>query len=55
MSSKSVIMLGMTIGSFVGGYVPVLFGADSFSYSSLFGSTIGGFVGVYLGYKITHY
>jgi hypothetical protein len=49
-----MIMLGMIIGSLVGGYVPVLMGADSISISSLFGSLLGGILGIYLAWKYTN-
>ena len=38
MSQKSIIMLGLMIGSAIGGYLPLLWGASLFSYSSLFGN-----------------
>ena len=51
MSRKSVIMLGMLVGSVAGGYVPALLGADSFSLS-LLGSTVGASLGIWMAYKI---
>lgn len=42
----------MTVGSLIGGYIPVLFGSSWLSYSSLFGNGIGGVVGVIVGYKL---
>ncbi len=53
MSRKTMIMIGMGIGSCVGGYVPTLFGAHGFSMASLFGSTVGGLAGIYLAFKLT--
>jgi uncharacterized membrane protein YeaQ/YmgE (transglycosylase-associated protein family) len=53
MSRKSMIMLGMIIGSFAGGYMPTLMGADSFSLTSLFGSVAGGILGIWLAYMLT--
>jgi len=32
MSSKSLVMLGMIVGSTVGGFVPTLFGVDFLSF-----------------------
>ncbi len=52
MSLKSLIWIGMGLGSFVGGYVPSLWGADMISFSGLFGSFIGGFVGIWGAYKL---
>jgi hypothetical protein len=53
MSRKSMIMLGMIIGSFAGGYVPTLLGVDVFSLSSLLGSVAGGILGIWLAYTLT--
>jgi hypothetical protein len=51
MSPKMIVMLGFIIGSTIGGYVPVLFGASLLSYASLAGNTIGGIIGIYIAYK----
>jgi uncharacterized membrane protein YeaQ/YmgE (transglycosylase-associated protein family) len=48
-----MIMLGMIIGSFAGGYMPTLMGADSFSLTSLLGSVAGGILGIWLAYMFT--
>lgn len=53
MPSKLLITIGLTIGSVVGGYVPVLFGAGVFSITSLVGSTVGALVGIYVVYKLS--
>ena len=53
MSSKTWVMIGLFIGSTIGGYIPILFGASWISYSSLIGSTVGGLLGVYITYKLT--
>lgn len=42
----------MTIGTFAGAYVPLLWGGDSFSFSSVIFSGIGGIGGIWLGYKL---
>lgn len=55
MSSKGLVMLGLLIGSTVGGYLPTLFGASAFSLWSVFGSAVGGALGVYFFYKISSY
>ena len=49
---KPVIMLLMTLGSYAGSYVPMLWGVSSFSMTSILFSGLGGFFGVYIGYKI---
>ena len=45
-------MLGMIVGSIIGGYLPVLFGASFLSMWSLFGSAVGGLLGIWIVYKI---
>jgi uncharacterized membrane protein YeaQ/YmgE (transglycosylase-associated protein family) len=38
----------MIVGSAVGGYLPVLWGGDFFSFSSLILSGVGGILGIWL-------
>jgi hypothetical protein len=45
------IWLGILIGSTIGGFIPALWGAGLFSYSSVLLSGIGGLAGLWLGYK----
>jgi hypothetical protein len=52
MSRKKLIILGMVIGSFAGGYAPSLFGVDDLMISIL-GSTAGGILGIWIGYKLS--
>jgi uncharacterized membrane protein YeaQ/YmgE (transglycosylase-associated protein family) len=47
------IWLGVLIGSTIGGFIPDLWGAGLFSYSSVLLSTIGAFAGLWLGYKLS--
>jgi uncharacterized membrane protein YeaQ/YmgE (transglycosylase-associated protein family) len=47
------IWLGVLIGSVIGGFIPDLWGADLFSYSSVLLSTVGGLAGLWLGYKMS--
>ncbi len=54
MSQKSMFMLAMVLGSTIGGYLPSLLGADSFSMTSLFGSLVGGVLGIWLVYKLVN-
>jgi uncharacterized membrane protein YeaQ/YmgE (transglycosylase-associated protein family) len=51
MSRKTMVMIGMVIGSTIGGYLPTLFGAHMISYWGLLGSTIGGIIGIYVAFK----
>ncbi len=52
LSKRFAIFIFMTIGSYIGGFIPTLFGADFLSYSSLFGNGIGGILGIFVGYKL---
>lgn len=51
MSKKALIWLGLTVGSGVGGYLPVLWGGDLISFSSVLLSAVGGIIGIWLGYR----
>lgn len=53
MSRKFIILFGMTIGSFIGGYIPVLFGVDLFSFTAVICNAIGGLIGIWITYKLT--
>jgi phage tail tape-measure protein len=53
MSRKTIIMIGMAIGSYAGAYVTTLFGASMFSFTALIGSAIGGFAGIWIAFKLT--
>jgi hypothetical protein len=53
MESKSLIYLGLFIGSTVGSYVPTLWGAGFLSFSSVICSAIGGILGIYIFFKIS--
>lgn len=53
MSSKTMIMIGMVVGSIIGGYLPILFGASFLSLWSLLGSAAGGLLGIWITYKWT--
>jgi len=46
-------MFGLFLGSTIGGYLPVFFGASFISISSIIGSTVGGVIGIYVGYKLS--
>jgi hypothetical protein len=50
---RSVIGLCAGFGLFVGGYVPVLWGASAFSFTSLLFSLVGGIAGIVLGVRIS--
>jgi len=50
---KSVIGLCAGLGTVLGGYVPVLWGASSFSLVSLVFSLAGGIAGIWLGVRVS--
>ncbi len=51
---KTLYMVALTIGGFVGGYVPALWGGSMFSFSGLFFSTLGSIAGIWVVYKMNH-
>jgi len=53
MSPKVFVLIGMTAGSFIGGYLPTLLGADILSFGGVIGSLIGGLSGIFIGYKVS--
>jgi hypothetical protein len=53
MSRKTVVMMGMIIGSCAGGYAATLFGADAISFGSLLGSTAGGILGIWAAFRLS--
>ncbi len=52
---KLLVWSGMIIGSLIGGYIPVLFGASWLSGAEILGNGLGGIVGVIVGYKLGIY
>jgi hypothetical protein len=52
MSRKTLVWTGMLVGSLVGGYLPLAWGADLLSFSPLLCSTAGGILGIWLGFKL---
>lgn len=50
---KRLVMFGMVVGSTIGTYVPVWFGASTFSFSSILGTAIGGLFGIWVVAKLT--
>lgn len=53
MSRATLVMIGMVVGSIVGGYIPIFFGASLLSFSSIIGNSLGGLVGIWIAYKLT--
>ncbi len=54
MDSKKTIYLFMFIGGMIGGYIPLLWGAGYFSFSSIICNALGAFLGIWVGFKLTH-
>jgi len=53
MSSKTAVMIGMVLGSTIGGYLPSFFGISAFSFIGIVGNVVGGIVGIFIAYKLT--
>lgn len=53
MSQKTIIYLGLFIGSTIGGFIPMLWGGSLFSVSAVLLSGAGGIAGIVAGYKLT--
>jgi hypothetical protein len=53
MDSKKIVWIGMTVGMFVGGFLPMLWGDSGFSFSGIIFSGIGGFAGIWIGFKLS--
>lgn len=55
MSDRTLVMIGMGLGSLLGGYIPVIFGADMLSGWSILTSGMGAILGIFLAHKIINY
>lgn len=53
MSRKSLVKIGAIAGLTIGGYVPLLWGGNAFSFSSVFLGAAGGILGIYIMYKLS--
>ncbi len=51
MNSKSLIMIGLVVGSTIGSYVPALWGAGWLSIASVLFGGIGGLLEIWAGYE----
>jgi len=49
---KKTVYLGVILGSLIGGYIPVLFGAGIFSLASIAGDFFGAIFGLWLTVKL---
>ena len=50
--TKLVMYIIIGVTTTIGGYVPVLFGADLLGGWSILGTLLGGIVGIYIFYKV---
>jgi Zn-dependent protease with chaperone function len=53
MTMKQWVWAGATVGSLIGGYAPLLWGASAFSFTSLMLGFVGGIAGIWAGYKMS--
>jgi len=51
MSRKTLIWVGLTVGSAIGGYLPALWGGGVIAFSAVVVRAAGGIVGIWLGYR----
>ena len=51
MSRKTLIWIGLFVGSTAGNFIPALWGASMFSMSSVLLSAVGGILGIWFGVK----
>jgi len=49
---KKVVMLGMVFGSFIGGWLPTLFGVSAFSFISVLTGALGGIIGIWITFRM---
>jgi uncharacterized membrane protein YeaQ/YmgE (transglycosylase-associated protein family) len=53
MGPKMLIYLFLSVGSFVGGWIPTLWGASALGLASIIGAFIGGTLGIWAGFKLS--
>ncbi len=54
MTSKALIWVGVLVGSTIGSYVPALWGAGIFSFSSIVFGSLGAIAGIYIAFKLSN-
>lgn len=52
MNNQSLIWIGMTAGSLLGGFVPYLWGASSLSVSGVIFGALGALAGIWAGFRL---
>jgi hypothetical protein len=50
---KTIVIIGMVIGSYAGSCVPLLWGESLLSMSSIILGGVGGLAGIFVAYKIS--
>lgn len=55
MQPRTLIWIGIGIGSTVGGFIPTLWGAGFLDPISIILSGVGAFAGLWAGYKLSGY
>jgi len=50
--NKSIIWIGVVVGSIIGSFIPLIWHASLFSFSSVIFSGLGGIAGIWAGWKI---
>lgn len=53
MKPKTLIWIGLAVGSGIGSYIPALWGEGLFSMASVLLGALGGAVGIWAGFKIS--
>ncbi len=53
MQRKTLIWVGLTVGGFIGGYLPVVFGSGELSFSSVILTAVGSTVGIWIAFKMS--
>ena len=51
---KQMVWLGAAVGSTIGSYLPSLWGAGLFSFSSIILGAVGGAAGIIIAWKMTN-
>jgi len=52
MNQKTLIWLGLLVGSTIGGMIPSLWGDNFLTMSSVLLTAVGGLIGVWAGFKL---
>ena len=53
-SSKTLVYIGTIAGSAIGSYIPLLWGAGMFSFSSLVFGALGAIAGIIIGFRLSN-